>query len=337
MLSSHAIAKGHVGLVVAGSGSGLVRRMPPNGSTHFSRPGRAGWARAVDLPLDRRNPWRHDQCPVGCRVRSSAACGAPPSSHGPARRVRLTDLDRRSHLQGDSSLGASITTGCGNWPVNDRPASTEHDTDDQEPVVLVVDDDASVREAIRDLLQSVDLRVALFRSPATFLQADLPDTPCCIVLDVRLPGQSGLELQAELVREDIRIPIIFLTGHGDVPMTVRALKAGAIDFLEKPFRDQDLLDAVSAAIDIDRKRRNEDAKRVDVRARYEALTGREQQVMKSATDGLLNKQIAYQLGISEITVKIHRGNVMRKMGAKSLPDLVRMAAALGLDSARSTH
>jgi FixJ family two-component response regulator len=221
--------------------------------------------------------------------------------------------------------------------VKDRPASTERDTDDREPVVLVVDDDASVREAIRDLLQSVDLRVELFRSPATFLQADLPDAPCCIVLDVRLPGQSGLELQAELVREDVRVPIIFLTGHGDVPMTVRALKAGAIDFLEKPFREQDLLDAVSIAIDIDRKRRNDDAKRMDVRARYEALTGREQQIMKSATDGLLNKQIAYQLGISEITVKIHRGNVMRKMGAKSLPDLVRMVAALGLDSARSTH
>jgi FixJ family two-component response regulator len=221
--------------------------------------------------------------------------------------------------------------------VKDRPASTERDTDDREPVVLVVDDDASVREAIRDLLQSVDLRVELFRSPATFLQADLPDAPCCIVLDVRLPGQSGLELQAELVREDVRVPIIFLTGHGDVPMTVRALKAGAIDFLEKPFREQDLLDAVGTAIDIDRKRRNDDAKRLDVRARYEALTGREQQIMKSATDGLLNKQIAYQLGISEITVKIHRGNVMRKMGAKSLPDLVRMVAALGLDSARSTH
>ncbi len=221
--------------------------------------------------------------------------------------------------------------------MTDRGASTGRETDGQEPVVLVVDDDASVREAIRDLLQSVDLRVELFRSAADFLRADLPDTPRCILLDVRLPGQSGLELQAELVREDIRIPIIFLTGHGDVPMTVRALKAGAIDFLEKPFRDQDLLDAVSTAIDIDRKRRNEDAKRVDLRARYEALTGREQQVMKGATDGLLNKQIAHQLGISEITVKIHRGNVMRKMGAKSLPDLVRMVAALGLDSARSTR
>jgi FixJ family two-component response regulator len=227
-----------------------------------------------------------------------------------------------------------MITGCGNCIVTDRPASTERDTDDQEPVVLVVDDDESVREAIRDLLQSVGLRAALFRSAATFLQADLPDAPCCIVLDVRLPGQSGLELQAEMAREDIRIPIIFLTGHGDVPMSVRALKAGAIDFLEKPFRDQDLLDAISAAIDIDRKRRNEDAKRVDVRARYEALTGREQQVMKNVTDGLLNKQIAYQIGISEITVKIHRGNVMRKMGAKSLPELVRMAETLGLDSAR---
>lgn len=221
--------------------------------------------------------------------------------------------------------------------MTDRLGLTERDTDDRESMVLVVDDDESVREAIRDLLQSVDLRVALFRSPAAFLQADLPDTPCCIVLDVRLPGQSGLDLQAELVREDIRIPIIFLTGHGDVPMTVRALKAGAIDFLEKPFRAQDLLDAVRAAIDIDRKRRDEHAKRVGVRAHYEALTVRERQVMKGATDGLLNKQIAHLLGISEITVKIYRGNVMRKMGARSLPDLVRMAATLELDVAGSTR
>ncbi len=221
--------------------------------------------------------------------------------------------------------------------MTDRPASTESNADDQDPVVLVVDDDESVREAIRDLLESVDLRVALFRSPAAFLQSDLPDAPSCIVLDVRLPGQSGLELQAELAREDIRVPIIFLTGHGDVPMTVRALKAGAIDFLEKPFRDQDLLDAVSAALEVDRKRRSKDAKRVDLRARYQALTGREQQIMKNVTDGLLNKQIAHQIGISEITVKIHRGNVMRKMGAKSLPELVRMMETLGPVSGRSTR
>ena len=147
------------------------------------------------------------------------------------------------------------------------PAQPEPN-DAEEPVVLVVDDDESMRDALRSLLESVDLRVEMFRSATAFLQADLPDAPGCIVLDVRLPGQSGLELQAELVREDIRIPIIFITGHGDVPMSVKALKAGAIDFLVKPFRDQDLLDAISAAIDLDRRRRGEDAKRLDVRAKY---------------------------------------------------------------------
>src|SRR5262249_11660847 len=158
-----------------------------------------------------------------------------------------------------------------------------------------------------------------------FLQAELPTAPSCLVLDVRMPGQSGLDLQAELVREDFRIPIIFMTGHGDVPMTVKALKAGAVDFLTKPFRDQDLLDAVTAALDLASKQRAEETRLSDLRASFDALSAREKEIMKYVTDGLMNKQVAHQLGITEITVKIHRGNVMRKMDAKSLPDLVRMA------------
>jgi FixJ family two-component response regulator len=227
-------------------------------------------------------------------------------------------------------LGGDASYHVRNSNVTERPASAAIDPSSQEPVVLVVDDDESMREALRSLLQSVGLRVEMYRSASAFLQAELPDGPCCIVLDVRLPGQSGLDLQAELSREDIRIPIIFITGHGDVPMSVRALKAGAVDFLVKPFRDQDLLDAISAALELDRKRREEDAKRLDLRARHDGLTGREQQILKYVTDGLLNKQVAHELGVSEITVKIHRGNVMRKMGARTFPELVRMAAALGL-------
>jgi FixJ family two-component response regulator len=200
----------------------------------------------------------------------------------------------------------------------------------EQPIVLVIDDDKSMCEAISSILRSVGLRVEVHNSARSFLEAELPTAPCCLVLDIRMPGQSGLDLQAELTREDIRIPIIFITGHADVPMTVKALKAGAVDLLTKPFRDQDMLDAVKAALDLASRQRDEEKRLLDLRGRFKALTGREQQIMKHVTDGFMNKQIGHELGITEITVKIHRGNVMRKMAASSLPDLVRMAEALGL-------
>jgi FixJ family two-component response regulator len=201
---------------------------------------------------------------------------------------------------------------------------------DAEPVVLVVDDDSSLREALVDLLLSVDLRVETYQSAQAFLQAELPAAPCCLVLDVRMPGQSGLELQAELAREDVNIPIVFMTGHADVPMSVRAFKAGAVDFLIKPFREQDLLDAVGSALNRAVRQRDEEKKRSGLRACFDALTPREKEIMKYVAQSAMNKQIAHELGIAEITVKIHRSNMMRKMGAKSLPDLVRMAELLDL-------
>jgi FixJ family two-component response regulator len=201
-------------------------------------------------------------------------------------------------------------------------------------IVFVVDDDASLREALQSLLRSVGLKVELFGSGADFLKNKLPDAPACLVLDIRLPGVSGLDFQAELAKANIQIPIIFITGHGDIPMTVRAMKAGAVEFLTKPFRDQDLLDAVQIAIERDRARRAQDKTVHDVQAHFEALTPREQQVIGFVTAGLMNKQIAAELGVSEITVKVHRGNVMKKMGARSLADLVRMADALGIRRAK---
>jgi FixJ family two-component response regulator len=203
------------------------------------------------------------------------------------------------------------------------------------PIVFVVDDDASVRNALASLFRSVDLRVELFGSAPELLSSKLPDVASCLVLDIRLPGLSGLDFQTELAKANIHIPIIFMTGHGDIPMTVRAMKAGAVDFLSKPFRDQDMLDAVATAIERDRKRRENEKAASDLRSLFETLTAREREVMTFVTAGLMNKQIAGEMGVSEITVKIHRGHTMKKMGARSLADLVRMAEALGIRRGQS--
>lgn len=211
-----------------------------------------------------------------------------------------------------------------------RSQLSQRDVTGEDSLVIIVDDDASVGIALSSLFRSVNLRVELFSSAQDILKATLPAIPSCLVLDVRLPGLSGLDLQTELSRANIHIPIIFITGHGDVPMSVRAMKAGAIDFLTKPFRDQDMLDAVTAAIERDRHRRADQQAVADVRTHFNTLTPRERQVMALVTQGLMNKQIAGQIGLSEITIKIHRGHVMRKMKAKSLADLVRMAEALGV-------
>lgn len=201
-----------------------------------------------------------------------------------------------------------------------------------EPIVFVVDDDPSVRETLADLIASVGLSVLAFKSAREFLENRRPDAPACLVLDVRLPGLSGLELQRELLRIEAPIPIIFITGHGDIPMTVRAMKAGAVEFLAKPFRDQDLLDAIQHAIEIDRVARQERTIVAEVRRCYESLTKREREVMKLIVSGLLNKQIAAQLGSSETTVKMHRGQIMHKMKAQSAVELARLAEKIGITS-----
>ena len=214
--------------------------------------------------------------------------------------------------------------------VSRRPIQPSGVTAGEGPIVYIVDDDASLRNALSNLLRSVGLRVQLFGSAPELLQSTLAETASCLVLDIRLPGVSGLDFQSELAKANIHVPVIFMTGHGDIPMSVRAMKAGAIDFLTKPFRDQDMLDAVTRAIERDRKRRESEGTLSDLRALFESLTPREREVMGLVTAGLMNKQIAAETELAEITVKIHRSHAMKKMAARSLADLVRMAEALGM-------
>jgi FixJ family two-component response regulator len=214
--------------------------------------------------------------------------------------------------------------------VTQRAKSSHEPASAKESTVFVIDDDVAMRTTLSSLFRSVGLRVELFGSAHEFAQIRMPDVASCLVLDIRLPGVSGLDFQAELAEADIRIPIIFMTGHGDIPMSVKAMKAGAIDFLTKPFRDQDILDAAVRALERDQKRRDSEKAVSELRILFDSLTSREREVMTHVADGLMNKQIAAKFGITEITVKVHRGHMMRKMKARSLIDLLGMADLLGI-------
>lgn len=215
-----------------------------------------------------------------------------------------------------------------------RPKSPSDLPSIADQMVFIIDDDAAIRETLSSLFRSVNLGVEVFSSAQQFLQSKRPDVISCLVLDIRLPGISGLDFQAELAKADIRIPIIFMTGHGDIPMSVKAMKAGALDFLTKPFRDQDMLDAVTRALERDQKKRESEKEVSELRRRFDSLTAREREVTSLVVAGLMNKQIAGELGVSEITVKVHRGHMMRKMRARSLVDLIGMADLLGLPRAK---
>jgi FixJ family two-component response regulator len=216
------------------------------------------------------------------------------------------------------------------YVVTGRPKSPDDSASAGKQIVFVIDDDEAIRVTLSSLFRSMGLQVELFASAREFAQIKMPDIASCLVLDIRLPGVSGLDFQAELAEADIRIPIIFMTGHGDIPMSVKAMKAGAIDFLTKPFRDQDILDAVIRALERDQKRRDSEKAVSQLRILFDSLTSREREVMTFVAEGLMNKQIAAKLGITEITVKVHRGHMMQKMKARSLIDLLEMADLLGI-------
>ena len=263
--------------------------------------------------------WRLTQEP-----RRASPAGSPMVS---IRRSRIGLVDPSS----DHAIicYAPWRTGKANAHVNEEHV-VERRAEDQPPTVVVIDDDPGVRDSLGKLLGAVGFRVSLLGSVSEFLAADRPEGPACLVLDVRLPGQSGLELQRELAGAERQLPIIFITGHGDIPMSVQAMKGGAIEFLTKPFREQDLLEAIQLGHARDRARLEQERAMADLKVRFETLSPREREVMANVATGRLNKQIAADLGVSEITVKVHRGQVMRKMRASSLPDLARMADQLQL-------